>query len=298
MPSSVVNLVQGSGASLGDGADRHVRRRLHLVHRRIGHRQDHLQGRRRTRHQGGGRTRREESAHSVRRRRMGELGRPGAHRRVPAFRPGVLGGHPGDRRGVHRRRLRRRTRRSARRRSGWATAWTRQAKPARWCPSNTGPRSKPMSRLGISEGARLVTGGARPERPGAGRVAASTCRRSSTNATGRCESSRGDLRSDSDGGAVHRRGRGDQPSATIRNTVSRRAFGRPIRREASAWCGHCGTARCGSTISATTPPPRSGADSGSRATAANSGPTGLAEYQEIKHIWHNTAPTPAGWFTG
>ncbi|MET4432238.1 aldehyde dehydrogenase family protein [Mycolicibacterium sp. 624] len=26
------------------------------------------------------------------------------------------------------------------------------------------------------------------------------------------------------------------------------------------------------------------------------GPTGLAEYQEIKHIWHNTAPAPAGWF--
>ena len=26
------------------------------------------------------------------------------------------------------------------------------------------------------------------------------------------------------------------------------------------------------------------------------GPTGLAEYQELKHIWHNTAPTAAGWF--
>lgn len=26
------------------------------------------------------------------------------------------------------------------------------------------------------------------------------------------------------------------------------------------------------------------------------GPTGLAEYQEIKHIWHNTAPQPARWF--
>ena len=28
------------------------------------------------------------------------------------------------------------------------------------------------------------------------------------------------------------------------------------------------------------------------------GPTGLAEYQEHKHVWHNTAPAPAGWFTG
>lgn len=28
------------------------------------------------------------------------------------------------------------------------------------------------------------------------------------------------------------------------------------------------------------------------------GPTGLAEYQELKHIWHNVAPKPAGWFSG
>jgi betaine-aldehyde dehydrogenase len=27
------------------------------------------------------------------------------------------------------------------------------------------------------------------------------------------------------------------------------------------------------------------------------GPSGLAEYQETKHIWQNTAPAPAGWFT-
>ncbi len=27
------------------------------------------------------------------------------------------------------------------------------------------------------------------------------------------------------------------------------------------------------------------------------GPSGLAEYQETKHVWHNTAPARAGWFT-
>jgi betaine-aldehyde dehydrogenase len=27
------------------------------------------------------------------------------------------------------------------------------------------------------------------------------------------------------------------------------------------------------------------------------GPTGLAEYQETKHIWHNTTPAPVRWFT-
>jgi betaine-aldehyde dehydrogenase len=28
------------------------------------------------------------------------------------------------------------------------------------------------------------------------------------------------------------------------------------------------------------------------------GPTGLTEYQETKHIWQNTAPAPSGWFKG
>ncbi len=28
------------------------------------------------------------------------------------------------------------------------------------------------------------------------------------------------------------------------------------------------------------------------------GPSGLAEYQETKHIWQNTTPAKAGWFTG
>jgi betaine-aldehyde dehydrogenase len=31
---------------------------------------------------------------------------------------------------------------------------------------------------------------------------------------------------------------------------------------------------------------------------AGAGPTGLAEYQEHKHIWHNTAPAPMRWFRG
>ena len=28
------------------------------------------------------------------------------------------------------------------------------------------------------------------------------------------------------------------------------------------------------------------------------GPSGLDEYREAKHIWHNTAPTPLRWFNG
>ncbi len=53
-------------------------------------------------------------------------------------------------------------------RSGWATGSTRPAKPARWSPSSTGTRWKAMSQLGISEGAKLVAGGARPDDPAAG----------------------------------------------------------------------------------------------------------------------------------
>ena len=101
----------GAGQRCGarSRADRHRRRRLHLVHRRrwppgaaI------VDGRRRARHQGGARTGRQEPAHRVRRRRMGQRRRPRAHRRVPALGTGLLGGHPVDRRGVDRRRLRRR----------------------------------------------------------------------------------------------------------------------------------------------------------------------------------------------
>lgn len=43
-----------------------------------------------------------------------------------------------------------------------------------------------------------------------------------------------------------------------------------------------------------------GAEWGGRGRSGNGrelGPCGLAEYQEQKHIWHNTAPAPARWFT-
>ena len=55
-------------------ADRQPGRRLHLVHRRTGHRPDHRQGGRRARHQGRRRTRRQEPAHRLRRHRTGRLG--------------------------------------------------------------------------------------------------------------------------------------------------------------------------------------------------------------------------------
>jgi betaine-aldehyde dehydrogenase len=33
-------------------------------------------------------------------------------------------------------------------------------------------------------------------------------------------------------------------------------------------------------------------------TGRELGPAGLREYQEAKHVWHNTAPAPQHWFKG
>ena len=67
-PPAVVNLVQGSGAVLGDGADRHPDVDFISFTGGLGDRHDHLEGGRRARHQGRRRTRRQEPAHRVRRR--------------------------------------------------------------------------------------------------------------------------------------------------------------------------------------------------------------------------------------
>ena len=146
VPPSVVNLVQGSGAVLGEALTDNAGRRLHLVHRRTGHRD--------------GPSRRSAAEHVTKVavelggknphivfadcRRWDSCRRPGADRGVPAFRPGVLGGHPADRRGVHRRRLRRRARGACREDPDGRRHGSRQARPGRWCPSSTGPRWKPM----------------------------------------------------------------------------------------------------------------------------------------------------------
>ena len=224
--------------------------------------------------------------------------RPGAHRGVPALRAGVLGGHPADRRGVDRRRLRRRTGRAGREDPDGRRHGSRPARPARWSPSSTAPRWKPMWQLGISEGAKLVTGGARPTDPALadGQLLPAHDLRPLRPVD--ADRPGGDLRADPHGRAIHHRGRGDRASATTRNTVSRRAFGRPIRRGANVWCARCGTARCGSTTSATTPRRRSGADSESRATVASSAPPGSRNTKRSNTSGTTPRRTPAGWFKG
>jgi betaine-aldehyde dehydrogenase len=62
-----------------------------------------------------------------------------------------------------------------------------------------------------------------------------------------------------------------------------------------------GALRCGTVWINDYHPYIPGAEWGGMKRSGNGrelGPTGLAEYQEAKHIWHNTAPAPQRWFSG
>jgi betaine-aldehyde dehydrogenase len=61
-----------------------------------------------------------------------------------------------------------------------------------------------------------------------------------------------------------------------------------------------GALRCGTVWINDYHPYIPGAEWGGMKRSGNGrelGPTGLAEYTEAKHIWHNTAPAPQGWFS-
>jgi betaine-aldehyde dehydrogenase len=62
-----------------------------------------------------------------------------------------------------------------------------------------------------------------------------------------------------------------------------------------------GALRCGTVWINDYHPYIPGAEWGGMKRSGNGrelGPTGLAEYQEAKHIWHNTSPSPQRWFSG
>ena len=61
-----------------------------------------------------------------------------------------------------------------------------------------------------------------------------------------------------------------------------------------AWRAGCGTAPSGSTT--TIPTCRAGQWRLASPVGRELGPTGLAEYQEAKHIYQNTSPQVTGWF--
>ncbi len=93
---------------------------------------------------------------------------------------------------------------------------------------------------------------------------------------------------------VHRRGRRRTDRQRHASTASPARSGPRTPARPSGSPSGWSTARSGSTTTTRTSRRPSGAASSSPATAASSGPTGLAEYRETKHIWQNIDPVAAG----
>ncbi len=272
---AVVNLVQGSGAVLGEALTARADVDFISFTGGLATGPDHLEDGGRQRHQGGSRTRRQEPAHRVRRRpRTGDG--DGWDAAVDHVLTGVFL-HSGQVCSAGTRLIVEESIADE-----FVAAVAARAEkitmgdgmdPA----SETGPLVSEQHRakveayveLGISEGAKLITGGARPTDPALAKRQLLSADDLRPVRPVDAHRPGGDLRSDPHGRAIHHRSRGDRPRQ--RHGVRSRGRCADIghRRGANVWCGHCGTARCGSTISATTPPPRSGAASASRATVAS-----------------------------
>lgn len=149
--------------------------------------------------------------------------------------------------------------------------------------------------LGISEGAQLMCGGRRPERPAAGYFYLPTI-------FDRCERSMRIVQEETFGpiltverftAEAEAIGLGNDTAyglaAGVRTSDAARGE-RVVRalRHGTVWLNDFGYY----TVAA------EWGGFGSSGNGRELGPTGLTEYQEIKHIWHNTAPAAAGWFRG
>ena len=94
-----------------------------------------------------------------------------------------------------------------------------------------------------------------------------------------------------------RRGRGDRAGQRHDLRPRGRGLDRRCRRGRTGWPD---ALRHGTVWINDFGPYVPGAEWGGMKRSGNGrelGPTGLHEYQEQKHIWHNTAPAPARWFT-
>ena len=297
VPPGVVNLVQGSGAVLGEALT--DTDEVDFISFTGGLATGNTISRiaADARHQGRGRARWQEPARRLRRRRLGELGRPGADRGVPALRPGLLGRYPADRARLDRRRLRRGAGRSALGRSGSGRARIRPPRPVRSSRRPSATRSRPSWPSGLSEGATLVTGGTRPTDPALadGYFFLPTI-------FDHCDRSMRIVQEETFGPilTVERFHTVDEAITLGNDTAYGLAAGirtadldlaeRVARslRHGTVWINDFGYYTAA-------------AEWGGFKKSGNGrelGPTGLAEYQETKHIWLHTAPAPKGWFTG
>ena len=129
-------------------------------------------------------------------------------------------------------------------------------------------------------------------------TAVSTCPRSSTGATGRCESSQEETfgpiltveRFTTEAEAIELGNDTEYGLAAGVRTSDQARGERVVRalRHGTVWLNDFGYYTAAAEWGGF----------GKSGNGRELGPTGLAEYQEIKHIWHNTAPKPAGWFKG
>ena len=169
--------------------------------------------------------------------------------------------------------------------------------------SETGPlvsaahraKYRGLRRVGPEEGARGAVGRVPPRRPGARQGATPRphrARRAATAGSRWCARTRF--------GRAHRGASWSTRVRPSRSATTRptRAGGRrdATRRARTGWPVRLATARCGSNrLRATCAGRRVGPDEALRQRPRAR--LHLTEYQEQRHIWHNTAPAPARWFT-
>ena len=91
---------------------------------------------------------------------------------------------------------------------------------------------------------------------------------------------------------VHRRGRRGADRQRQHLRAGRRGVDRQRRQGRARRRAGCAWAPSGSTTTTPTCRRPSGAATSSPASAASSGRSGLEEYRETKHVWHNTRPAP------
>ena len=274
------------------------RRRPGVVHRRAADRQAPDGGGLADGQEGRPRAGRQEPQHRVRRRRSRRRARLRAHRGLPALGPGVLGRRPPDRARVDQGRLRRRARRAAPSRSGSAARWTTRPRPARSSRRPTATRSRRTSRRASPKARRCAAAASGPTtRPWQDGffylpTVLDDCTSQMSVRPGRV------VRPGAHGRDVHRRGRRGRDRQRQHLRARRCGLDRRTPAAPSGSPRGCGWARSGSTTTTRTCRRPSGAATSSPASAASSARSGLEEYRETKHIWHNVQPEVGNWFGG
>ena len=209
--------------------------------------------------------------------------------------PGLLGGRAADRRGVGRGRARRRAGHAGGRDPDRQRA--RPGQPDRPAGLRGAPgQDRGLRRVGPRGGRPGAVGRVPPRRPGARQGLLLPPHRARRLPPRHAGGARGDVRPAAHRGALRRRGE----AIALGNDTTYGLAGAVWTRDAARAHRVAGALRHGTVWINDFGPYVPGAEWGGMKRSGNGrelGPTGLHEYQEQKHIWHNTAPAPARWFT-